>query len=214
LLVSFLEPVESSASFVISGEARLPKEGSVEIPLLRLLDTERDSGGVAVEVLGAGEIKDVKPQGLEPAQPSELGPMIASRQSPSLVALRFRAGPGNAARSLTVQVVRYAQQAVLTANVEEARYHALMTNEGKTLVLARYAVRNNQRNFVRLALPAGAVLWNASLGGRPIHPGQAADGSLLFPLAKARSGEESPTFAIEVLYLLRSSVWGEKGRHS
>jgi len=182
------------------------------VPLLRLLGTERDGGGVAVDVLGAGEIKAVKPQGLETVQASELGQAVGSRQSPSLVALRVRPGPANAARSLTVEVARYAQQAVLTANVEEARYHVLMSAEGKALVLARYAVRNNQRNYVRIALPAGAALWNASLAGRPVRPGQAQDGSLLFPLNKARPGEEAPAFAIDVLYLIRGTAWTEKGQ--
>jgi len=32
-------------------------------PAARLLDAERETGAVAVEVLGAGEIKDVRPQG-------------------------------------------------------------------------------------------------------------------------------------------------------
>ena len=212
LLVTFLEPVEESTIFVINGEARLPKEGRVEVPLLRLLDIERDSGGVAVDVLGAGEIRETQPQGLEPALAAELGQMVSSRQSPSLVAFRVRSVPSNGPQSLMVQVARYAQQAVLTANVEEARYHVLMSGEGKTLVMARYAVRNNQRNFVHMSLPAGSMLWSAALAGRQAHPGQAPDGSLLFPLAKAKSGEEAPAFSIEVLYLVRGNVWAEKGQ--
>src|SRR6266481_8416337 len=54
LLVTFLEPIEQSASFVIAGEAAMPRDGPMDIPLLRLTGTERDSGGVAVDVLGAG----------------------------------------------------------------------------------------------------------------------------------------------------------------
>lgn len=212
LVVTFLEPVERSAGFVVTGETRLPRDGGIDIPLLRLLDTERDSGGVAVEVLGAGEIKDVKSQGLEKAEASELGQAVASRQSPSLVAFRFRPSAQKDSRSLSVSVARYAQQAVLTANVEEARYRVLISNEGKTLVQARYAVRNSQRNFVKIALPAGAAVWSSSLSGRPVRPGQAPDGGLLFPLEKARAGEDAPAFAIEILYLGRGPAWSEKGR--
>ena len=47
-------------------------------------------------------------------------------------------------------VARYAAQSVLVANVEEARFDALLVEEGKTLVRARYAVRNNQRAFLAL----------------------------------------------------------------
>jgi hypothetical protein len=212
LVVTFLEPVEQTARFVVTGETRLPRDGAIDIPLLRLLDTERDTGGVAVEVLGAGEIKDIKSQGLENAEASDLGQAVSSRQSPSLVAFRLRPGAQRDARSLAVRVARYAQQAVLTANVEEARYRVLVSHEGKTLVQARYAVRNSQRNFVKIALPTGAAVWSSSLSGRPVRPGQAPDGSLLFPLEKARAGEEAPAFAIEILYLGRGPAWSDKGR--
>ena len=113
LAVGFLEPVERSAQFVVTGETILPREGTVDVPLLRLIDVERESGGLAVDVLGAGELKDIKSQGLERADASELGATVSSRQSPSLAAFRFRSAA--APRTLTVQVARYTPQAVLTA---------------------------------------------------------------------------------------------------
>jgi len=209
LLVTFLEPAEKSAAFVIAGETRLPRDGAIDIPLLQLLDVERESGGVAVEVVGEGEIKLTKPQGLENVDAAELGPTVASRQSPSLTAFRFQS---SAQRSLAITVARYDQQAVLTANVEYARYRALLTSEGKTLIQARYAVRNSQRNFARIALPAGAAVWSASVSGRPVRPGKAPDGSLLFPLAKARAGEEAPLSVVEVMFFIQGAAWEEKGQ--
>ncbi|HLJ88484.1 MAG TPA: hypothetical protein VKZ53_16815 [Candidatus Angelobacter sp.] len=212
LVVTFLEPVEQNARFVITGETHLPREGKIEVPLLRLRTVERETGGVAVEVLGAGEIKDLKPQGLDRADATDLGEMVSGHQSPSLAAFRLRSGDANTTRSLAVEVARYAPQAVLMANIEEARYQVLTSNQGKTLVDARYAVRNNQRNFVKITLPPGAVLWSTLLSGKPVRPGQASDGSLLLPLAKAHAGEEAPVFVLEVLYLDRGSAWDEKGK--
>ena len=212
LAVTFLEPVERGAKFVINGETRLAREGQIGIPLLRLLNTERDTGGLAVEVLGAGEIKDLKSHGLDEADATDLGEAVASRQSPSLAAFRFRSGEASNTRSLTVDIARYAQQAVLMANIEEARYQVLMSKEGKTLVQARYAVRNNQRNFVKITLPPGAVVWSAALSGKPVRPGQASDGGLLLPLEKARSGDDAPAFVVELLYILRGSAWEDKGK--
>jgi hypothetical protein len=210
LTVSFLDAVEQRATFVISAEARLPRAGSVELPLLRLADVERETGGVAVEVSGAGEIRNLRSKGLERVEPAALGGAIASRQSPSLLAFRFRTGEGE--RTLGVDVTRYTQQSVLTANVEEARYRVLIATDGKSLVEARYAVRNNQRNFVHITLPSGATLWSASLGGRPVHPGRATDGSLLLPLAKAPAGEDAPLFVVEVVYLIPGAAWTGSGR--
>ncbi|HLW55076.1 MAG TPA: hypothetical protein VKW06_19755 [Candidatus Angelobacter sp.] len=212
LRVIFLEPVEGSARFVINGDTHTPREGKIEIPLLRMLNVERENGGIAVEVLGAGEIKDQKPHGLEIADASELGDGIASHESPSMVSYRFRPGDSTLARSLSLDVARYAQQAVLTAVIDEARYHILMSYEGKVLIQARYAVRNNQRNFLKITLPQGAAIWSATLAGKPVRPGQAPDGAVLLPLEKSRAGDEAPVFPVEVLYLSRQPAWTDKGK--
>ena len=60
---------------------------------------------------------------------------------------------------------RYTPQAVLTANIEEADYSALVTTDGKLLVQSRFAVRNNQRNFFE-AESAGERDFMECIGGR------------------------------------------------
>jgi hypothetical protein len=213
LLITFIEPVEQSTSCVITGEAAVPRDGRVEIPLLRLVGVERETGGLGVDVLGAGEIREdsVKTQGLLRADATDLGEPVSSRQSPALLAFRTHSGDSQAPRSLNITVTRYTQQAVLLANVSEARYRVLFTRDGKSLVEARYAVRNSQRSFVKITLPAGATLWSAALSGEPIRPGAGPDASLLVPLSKARSGEEAPEFAVEVIYFAPGAGWTNKG---
>lgn len=211
LTVTFIEPVERTARFMVSGELRMPRAGMLDIPLLRLPAAERETGGVAVEVLGAGEIKERQVNGLEEAEASDLGQLISSRQSPSLVAFRLPPAEGKSTRSLSLNVARYTPQAVLTANIEEAQYSALITADGKLLVQSRFAVRNNQRNFLKLNLPATAVLWSAAVAGRPIRPGRAPDGSLLLPLEKSRSGDDAAAFVVEVSYLDRAETWSDRG---
>jgi hypothetical protein len=129
-----------------------------------------------------------------------------------MAAFRYTPLAGASPRSLTLSVTRYVAQAVLVANVEEARYDVLLAGEGKTLVRARYAVRNNQRSFLAAALPANATLWSASVAGRPLRPGRSADGAILLPLEKERSGRETSTFVVELVYLERGNPWLEKGR--
>ncbi|MCM3869439.1 MAG: hypothetical protein ND895_01910 [Pyrinomonadaceae bacterium] len=211
LKVTFIEPVQKTARFTVSGELRLARAGTLDVPLIRLPTVERETGGIAVEVLGAGEIKDRRPSGLEEAEASDLGQLISSRQSPSLVAFRLPPAEGKSPRALSLDVARYTPQAVLTANVEEAEYSALITADGKMLVQSRFAVRNNQRNFLKLNLPSTAVLWSASVAGRPIRPGRAADGSLLLPLEKTRTGEDADAFVVEISYLDRAQPWIDKG---
>lgn len=212
LRVRLLDPVATETSFVVQGEIRTPREGSVVVPLLRVPSAERETGGVAVDVVGAGEIAERQARGLEPADPSELGEIVAGRESPSMMAFRLRPLAGNEPRSLSVTIVRYTPQAVLIANIEEARYRALASEDGRLLVEARYAVRNNQRSFLKVTMPAGSTVWSAKMAGRPIRPGVAENDAVLLPLEKGRAGEEAPTFVVELVYLQSIGHWLDKGR--
>lgn len=210
LTVTLVEPVERAARFTITGEARTGRDGRLQVPLIRLAGAERETGAVAVEVLGAGEITDQAARGLDAADAADLGETIAARQSPALVAFRFRPLPSDAPRSLEVTVARYTAQAVLLANVDEARYRALLTEDGKALVQARFAVRNSQRSFLGLTLPKDAALWTALVDGRPVRPGRTAEGALLLPILKDHTREEAGS-VIELLYLVRSAAWPGEG---
>lgn len=207
LRVQFLDPVETDTTLVIQGEFRAPRDGVVVVPLLRVPGAERESGGVAVDVAGAGEVAPQQARGLDATDPTLLGDVVSGRESPSMIAYRLRPGSGTDARSLAVTVVRYTPQAVLVANIEEARYRALLATDGQMLVEARYAVRNNQRGFLKVSLPDGATVWSAAVAGRPTRPGLAEAGAVLLPLEKGRAGEEAPSFLVELVYLQRVAAW-------
>jgi hypothetical protein len=209
--VRLIEPVEGETAFVVAGETRTPRDGRITLPLLRLPAAEREEGGVAAEVVGAGEIRARDARGLTAADAADLGEIVAARDSPSLAAFRFRPGDGRLERSLALEVVRYTPQAVLMANVEEARYRALLTEDGKTLVQGLFAVRNNQRSFLKVTLPKDATLWSAAVARRPVRPGRTPDGAILLPLEKGRAGEEAPAFLVELVYLQRETPWTASG---
>jgi hypothetical protein len=202
----------SEASFVIQGEARTPRDGVIGIPLVRVPGAERESGGLAVDVVGAGEIADRQARGLEPADAADLGETVTGRESPSMAAFRYRPFSGAEPRTLNVRVVRYTPQAVLVANAEDARYKVLVVEDGRALVQARYMVRNNQRSFLKLMLPPRSVVWSASVAGRPTRPGMAEANAVLLPLEKGRAGEEPPAFTVEAVYLQTIDAWAEGGR--
>ena len=210
LRVRFLDPVTSEVSFVVQGEARLPADGELTVPLPRAPAAERETGGVAISVLGAGEIERHQMRGLEPADVSDFADVVAGRESPSMVAFRLRPIGGADPRSLHVFVKRYTPQAVLIANIEEARYRALVAEDGLLLVEANYAVRNNQRGFLKVTLPPGATIWSASVAGKPVRPGKAEGDAVLLALEKGRAGEEAPAFAVRITYLQPIGRWIDK----
>lgn len=209
--VSFLEPLSGSTAVTIAAELPGARTGIVPIPLFRLPEAERESGGVAVEVLGAGEIVEQRPQALEPADALDLGSLIRGRESPSLAAFRFKPIAGRDPRALAVRVSRYATQAMVVANIDEARYQVLLADDGKALVKARYAVRNNHRGLLSVTLPPGATLWHASVAQRPVRPGGGRSGAMLVPLLKGRASDDSSLFAVEIAYVAPMARWGERG---
>ena len=211
LRVRLLDPVATAISFVVQGEMRAPREGPIVVPLVRMPSAERETGGVAVDVIGAGEMSGRQARGLEPADPSELGDVVAGRESPSMLAFRLKPLAGSEPRSLAVTVVRYTPQAVLIANVEEARYRALASEDGRLLVHARYAIRNNQRSFLKVSLPPGSTVWSAEVARRPIRPGIAESDAVLLPLEKGCAGVEAPTFGVDLVYLQRIEAWTDRG---
>ena len=68
LRVRLLDPVATELSFVVQGESRLPADGDITVPLVRVPAAERETGGVAISVLGAGEIEKHQMRGLEPGR--------------------------------------------------------------------------------------------------------------------------------------------------
>jgi hypothetical protein len=212
LRVGFLDAVGTEVSFIVSADAHVAREGVVNVPIIRAPAAERETGGVAVDVVGAGEIAGRQARGLEQTDPSDLGEPAASRQSPSMLAFRHAPLAGGEPRALAVTIVRYTPQAVLVANVEEARYRTLVAEDGRLLVEARYAVRNNQRSFLKVALPPRAAVWSAEVSGRPIRPGAVENDAVLLPLEKGRAGEEAPLFAVSIVYLQTVDAWADRGR--
>ena len=210
LRVRFIDPVIDAVSFEVQAESRLPADGDLAVPLLRVPAAEREGGGVALSVLGAGEIEKHHVRGLEPADVSDLAAAIAGRESPSMVAFRLRPIAGADPRALSVSVKRYTPQAVLVANIEEARYRALAAEDGSLLVEGHYAVRNNQRSFLKITLPPGATLWSASVAGKAVRPGVAETDAVLLALEKGRAGQDAPTFAVRITYLQAIDSWEGK----
>jgi hypothetical protein len=212
LTVTFLEPVSTQTSIVVSGEVRGPRDGKVTIPIVRMPSAERETGGVAVDVVGAGEIAGRQARGLEPADPSELGDVVAGRESPSMVAFRLRPLGGSAARTLTVNVTRYTQQAVLVANVEEARYDALLGEDGKLLVAraTRCATTSaaSSASRCRRSPRCGAPRSPAGRFGPACLPRRTA-----LPLRKGRTTKKRRPSSSRCVSAARSRLDGEGDAH-
>ena len=93
---------------------------------------------------------------------------------------------------------------MLVANIEEARYEALIGEDGKALVRARYAVRNNQRSFLAVSVAGGGDAVECRARGTYRSAGRIPDGQSPVAIAKGSGRETPPTVAVEIVYLQRT----------
>ena len=181
--------------------------------LLHLLRIRRPESDLAREIDAHVALMQeaYEARGLDPTDPTDLGDLLSGRLSPAIVAFRYRGDRPDAERALALTLTRYAPQEVLLAAVDEARYRALVSEDGKALVEGRLAVRNNQRSFLALTLPSGATLWSVAVDGRPVRPGTGPKGSVLVPLPKRRAGSEAARVIVSLMYADTAAAWGPSG---
>ncbi|HLD69229.1 MAG TPA: hypothetical protein VJA17_00530, partial [Candidatus Omnitrophota bacterium] len=118
--------------------------------------------------------------------------------NPILLAFKYLNHPF----AITIDVIRHEELPVLIAAIDNVECTSLFTKEGKILTKAVYQIRNNVKQFLRLKLPQGAVIWSSFVGSKPVKPAQDKEGHVLIPLETSRfQGQDLTTFPVEVVYL-------------
>jgi hypothetical protein len=167
LTITLLDRIDRQVAVIVSGEFRPPASGRIDVPLLHLADAERESGAVAVEVLGRRRGHEARARGLDPTDPGDLGDLLSGRLSPAIVAFRYRGDRPDAERALALTLTRYAPQEVLLAAVDEARYRALVSEDGKALVEGPARRPQQPAQLPRAHAAVGATLWSVAVGRAP-----------------------------------------------
>jgi hypothetical protein len=90
--------------------------------------------------------------------------------------------------TLSVLAQRHALQEQAQAVVLQALAEVVLGLDGEARVRMAYRVYNRSRQFLRLELPQGAVLYGAVAAGRPIKPLAGQGGSILLPVPKVPLG--------------------------
>jgi hypothetical protein len=128
----------------------------------------------------------------------------AANNSPSVLSYRYLR-PG---WRLTLDVQRFTEAALLQALVENARFRTVLADDGQWMTQMELTIRNNGRQHLDLALPAGAQVWSAFVAGQPVRPAQ--NGSrLLLPLEGSGNGEP---ILLDVTYVSRARFPRTRGK--
>ncbi len=98
--------------------------------------------------------------------------------------------------------------------VDEARFQLATTEHGRALMKARYTVRNDRNQYLRLQPPAGFEVLGVRVAGEVRQP--VADGGAVYiPLEKSvESLQGLISFPVEVYLLGDEAAWDRKGQRS
>lgn len=172
---------------------------AADVPLVQPLGVERSKGFVGVQALGNLELDAAAYEGAAPVDVRTLpATIVGVTGQPVLLGFKYLGG----AAKIPLTIGDHEEVDVLVTLLDQADATTMFTRDGRRLTSVRYEVRNNRRQFLRLALPGGAELWSASVAGRAVQPAKSAEGNLLIPLVRSQAqGGALAAFAVEVVYV-------------
>ena len=182
----------------------------VAAPVAAPIGVERTRGFVGVESRGNLEIDSGEVKGATPVDVRALpAAILGITGQPVLLGFKYL----GADVSVPLSAWQHEDADVLVTLLDETRARTMWTREGRRLTSVKYRIRNNRRQFLRLALPKGAELWSASVGGRAVQPALAADKRVMIPLVRSQSaGGELAAFEVELVYVENGAPPSESGR--
>src|SRR5262249_54098793 len=98
---------------------------------------------------------------------------------------------------LTADATRHDEEKVLDAVAVRTQLTSVLTEEGQMLTQASFMVKNNDKQFQRFKLPAGAELWACYVNNQPGKAEKDGD-ALLVSLPREANRDEA--FAVDLVY--------------
>lgn len=187
-----------------------PQATDLGAPIAVPVGVDRTKGFVGVESRGNLEIKAGTVANATPVDVRALPAAILGITSqPVLLGFKYLGGDV----VIPLAAAQHEDVDVLVTLLDETRARTMWTPEGRRLTSVKYRIRNNRRQFLRLALPKGAELWSASVGGRAVQPAKASDARVMVPLVRSQAaGGELAAFEVEIVYVEAGAAPSSRGR--
>ena len=203
-------PAQRRHQFLISLE-RQNNGGSfkLETSFATVTAARRETGEVAVEGIGTLEMAPATVPGLRRMDVREVDPALASAARQSLSSAFRYQRTTDVPPTLTMDVRRFPDAAVLGAVAERAVATTLVTAEGHTLTEMTLWMRNRAQPFMKVALPQGASLLSVEVGGSPASPVEGKDGSRV-PLLRPGYRPDG-LYSVSFVYLHAGAPFAKKG---
>ncbi len=147
--------------------------------------------------------------GLKRMDVKEANPYLRSlAHFPPQAAFRYHKQPSDTP-TLALSWVRFPDGSVLAAEAESAQVTTLVTTEGKSLTEVKLVLKNQAQPFLKVALPAGATILSADVGGERVKPVQGPDGSRV-PLLRVGFHPTS-SYTVSFVFMHSGAPFAKKG---
>jgi hypothetical protein len=203
---------EGSYALTVHMERAQAKSAAVDVPILVPLGSERTKGWLGVESGGSLEIEEKAVSKVTAVDVRSLpASILGLTGQPILFGYKYiGSGP-----SISLNVAEHDEVDVLVTLVDQTVAKTMWTREGRRLTSVSYQVRNNRRQFLRLALPDNAELWSASVAGKAVQPVKAKDGRVMIPLVRSQqAGQNLSAFDVTAVYIESGDATPKSGRGS
>ena len=164
--------------------------------------------------LGGSEILPESARDLAAQDLTQIAPQAAALLvGPPAVTYRIT-GRGFAA---AVEVLDLGEFALRESLVDLAHYEVALTRDGAMICKARYEIRNRNRQFLRLSLPAGAIVLQATVNEQPrplTAVAATADNAddYLLPLVRSKASIKGlVSFPAEIVYVHKTPALARRG---
>jgi prepilin-type processing-associated H-X9-DG protein len=185
-------------------EPRAEKIRALELTGISADGVERETGLLAISARAPLQVGESGAVDLQRVDAGDFPDWAGSPDNAMALAYRY-VRPGY---QLTLDVRRFDEAEVLQALVDSARFTSVVADDGQTMTEMSLSVRNNGRQFLEIALPAGAKVWSAFVADQPVRP-SLRDGKLLLPIES--SGADDGAMTVELTYVGTNSFPRDRG---
>ncbi len=207
LILKLNSPAQRSHQFLISMEKSI-NATKADAPFLSFKNTQRETGEILVEGAGTMELTATEGGGLKRMDLKEVNPYLHSlSRFPLQAAFRYHRQPTETP-TLALEWVRFPDTSVLAAIAERAVVTTLVTSEGKSLTEVTMTIKNQAQPFLKVDLPAGAIL-SADVAGEKVKPVQGTDGSRV-PLLRP-GFRPTDSYNVSFVFMHSGAPFAKKG---
>ena len=201
-VIKFDRRAKGQITLVANVEQRRNDAEQLTIPILRVVDADRQSGYIAVEASAEQHLQitatDARNQTLADVDPADLPTMLpaAGYVPQERVVAAFRYVTPDV--SVQLQEDRFPREPVPTAVADRLELTSALGQTGRFQHAARLEFRAVGVQGLLVELPAESTLWSTVIDGVPIEVRKRSEVSFLIPLPK--SDDVAATRTLQVFY--------------